>query len=202
MGKCIRADMKGKRYFDLLVLAYSHTKGGKAYWYVQCVCENKKTVRGEHLRAGKVKSCGYLNRKKCKLNPITHGMSKTPIYTTWQAMKDRCFNTKADNYINYGGRGITVCDRWVNSFENFIIDMGPRPEGKTLDRINNNKNYSPENCQWSTPKVQASNRRNSKIISYKGLSLTVAEWAGEIGVKVGTLYSRLYRDWPLEKALR
>lgn len=203
MGKCVRINMKGLRYTNLLVLDYSHTsKYGKAFWHVKCICGDKKIVRGDQLREGRIKSCGCFNKERCKLNPISHGMSGTPTYTTWQAMKDRCFNPVADNYKDYGGRGITVCDRWIDSFENFFTDMGIRPKGKTLDRIDNNKSYSPKNCQWSTSKAQANNRRNSKIINYRGFSLTVTEWAGKIGIKTGTLYSRIYRGWPIEKALR
>jgi hypothetical protein len=90
----------------------------------------------------------------------THGMSRSKIYNSWQSMKDRCYNENAVNYENYGGRGIRVCDRWVESFKNFYEDMGERPEGTTLDRINNEKDYTPENCQWSTWSIQLKNRRS------------------------------------------
>lgn len=124
-------------------------------------------------------------------------------YTTWSAMKSRCYNKNHINYDAYGGRGIKVCDRWIgeNGFENFYNDMFPRPDGTSLDRIDNNADYCPENCRWSSKVEQANNTRRNKIIEYANKSMTAAQWAREIGIPYRTLQTRLRRGMPLEKAM-
>ena len=124
-------------------------------------------------------------------------------YRTWQAMKSRCYNKNHIHYEDYGGRGITICDRWLgpDGFENFYYDMYPKPTKATLDRIDNNCGYSPENCKWSTKTEQANNRRNNVRITYDGKSMTVPQWAREIGISVHTLKTRIRRGMPLKKAL-
>lgn len=124
-------------------------------------------------------------------------------YTVWSAMKSRCYNKNHIHYDAYGGRGIKVCDRWLgeNGFENFYRDMFPRPDGATLDRIDNNADYCPENCRWSSKVEQANNTRRNKIIEYANRSMTAAQWAREIGIPYRTLQTRLRRGMPLEKAM-
>ncbi len=132
----------------------------------RCECGNEKIVISGHLRQGKIKSCGCLNNEK-RSERITeystiHGNYNHPLYRTYSLMKRRCYVEKAHNYKYYGERGIKVCDRWLgdNGFKNFIDDMGKRPDGKTLDRINNDGNYSSDNCRWATSSEQNKNRRN------------------------------------------
>jgi hypothetical protein len=127
-----------------------------------------------------------------------HGMRGTRVYNSWQAMKKRCLNKNRKNYKYYGGRGIVVCEKWME-FENFYKDMGECPRGKTLDRINNNLGYFKENCCWSTPRQQNNNRRDNHFLVYKGKTQTIAQWSRELDINYKTIYSRIKRGWNIEK---
>lgn len=116
-------------------------------------------------------------------------------------MRERCTNPRHQNFADYGGRGISACDRWNQSFANFVADMGERPRGYTLDRIDNNGPYSPENCRWADRRTQAINRRSSKPVAFRGKTQTIAEWARELGLSVKMIRLRLSKGWPLEDAL-
>ena len=120
-----------------------------------------------------------------------HGLAMTQTYHAWQAMKTRCYNKNFHAYPNYGARGITVCERWLASFENFYEDMGEKPCGKSLDRINNDKGYSKENCRWATNEEQQRNRRWAKLLTYKGVTKPIAEWAEITGIPYRTILGRL-----------
>jgi hypothetical protein len=139
----------GNKYGLLTVIKRNNKK-----WVCVCECGEFAFYAGHDLRRGKRKSCGCIGCFKVK-----HGMSNTPTYHTWENMKLRCYNDNRDNYNRYGGRGISVCGRWKDSFKNFYEDMGKRPNNKTIDRIDVNKNYTPDNCRWSTPKEQRANQR-------------------------------------------
>lgn len=130
----------------------------------------------------------------------THGMYGTPTYISWYSMLSRCRNPKTIGFANYGGKGITVSKRWYK-FENFYIDMGHRPEGTSLERINNDRGYSKVNCRWATPKEQANNQTTSRFLRHKGKRQTVAQWADELGVSKYTLFSRLNYGWSVSKTL-
>lgn len=131
-----------------------------------------------------------------------HGMKHTLVYDVWLTMKQRCLNPKNKHYSYYGGRGIQVCERWKNSFRSFMQDMGPRPHGMTLERVDNNGPYSPENCVWASRLSQCLNRRDTRTITHNGITLHLREWANKIGIEYNTLYSRLNRyRWSVEKAL-
>ena len=124
-----------------------------------------------------------------------HGMAETSEYTSWQGMKNRCFNPNYHRYSDWGGRGITVCDRWLN-FENFLADMGTKPSPKhSLDRIDNNADYSPKNCKWSTKAEQDNNKRNNHLITIDDVTLTIAQWAEKMGISHQVIYSRLKSGW-------
>jgi hypothetical protein len=151
------------------------TKDNKAIWLFECDCGRATLVTAKEVKRGHVKSCGCLQREavvRLNVKRKTHGMKGTPEYQAWASMKNRCTNPKDKVFEDYGSRGITVCDRWMESFENFIIDMGPRPIGTTfggkpeysLDRINNDGNYEPGNCRWATRKQQTNNRRRFRAI--------------------------------------
>jgi len=133
--------------------------------------------------------------------PKTHQMSKTPNHNTWVAMRKRCNNEKNSDYYLYGGRGIKVCSRW-ESFENFYLDMGERPEGMTLDRIDSNKDYSPENCRWATNIEQARNKRNVRLVTFNGLTKSLHDFCDELKLNYHTINTRLVQQkWTVERAL-
>jgi hypothetical protein len=129
-----------------------------------CICGNIKKVRMNGFRTGKIKSCGCSRINRIVTSTKTHGLSKSSEYRSWYAMKARCSNPNYKNYKYWGGRGIKVCDRWFNSFENFIQDMGRKPANTSLDRIDNDGNYESVNCRWATKTEQQNNRRNNKKI--------------------------------------
>ena len=159
----------------------------------ECECGNECIVTGENLRNGTTKSCGCLadeSRKTCRLD---HGMSHSVIYNTWCNMKQRCYNPNNAKYKNYGARGITVCDEWVsdfNSFYNWSINNGWE-DGLTIDRINNDKGYSPDNCRWTDLITQANNRSHNAYIDCNGEVHTISEWCNILGIKnKSTVYLR------------
>lgn len=193
------------KFERLHVVEFSHRQFTHSYWSCICDCGNTTIVRGTLLKNGNTRSCGCLQRELKSINHTTHGhyrngkMSRT--YTSWSGMLSRCHNVKDPSYNRYGGRGIKVCERW-NKFENFLEDMGERPEDMSLDRIDNNGDYCPENCKWSTRKEQMNNKRSNKQITYKGVTKNITQWAEFIGINRNTLGRRLnlYR-WSEERAL-
>lgn len=130
----------------------------------------------------------------------THGMTHSPAWRSWSAMRNRCNNPNAADYPRYGARGIRVCDRW-SSFENFHADMGPRPDGTTLGRIDNAGHYAPGNCRWETIRQQARNTRTNVHVTHDGLTLTVIEWAERTGISAVAIYQRIDSGWPASEAV-
>jgi len=190
-------DITGQKFGRLLTISPAYSKNDRWYWNFLCDCGNKTTKNGKDVRAGHTKSCGCQ-----RLNPDikTHGMTKSPTYKSWCKIKERCNNPKVINYPRYGGRGITVCDRWVNSFENFYADMGERPANTSIDRIDNSGNYEPFNCRWASLKTQANNARSNRIIEYHGESHTLSEWCDIKGINYNTFCGRFFRGWSIERA--
>ena len=162
----------------------------------QCACGALADVSLTHLRSGGTASCGCLGKK----NATRHGKRYTPTYEIWKTMRQRCVNPRNRKFRLYGGRGISVCDRWLNSFVSFLEDMGERPEGCSIDRINNDGNYEPGNCRWATRTQQARNTRQTTLITFGGHTRCLTEWAGIIGIAQATLRYRL-KHWPIEDAL-
>jgi hypothetical protein len=169
---------------------------GKRAYLCKCECGTVKPVHTTHLRRGKTKSCGCLDRELFRARSTTHGMSNTVEHRTWLSMRDRCRNPKVAHYECYGGRGITVCERWMDSFENFYKDMGPKPSARhSIDRINVNGNYEPGNCRWATIKQQRRNTRANRFVQYLGQEVCIAEAAELSGIPQETLLMRLRRGW-------
>lgn len=197
-----RADYTGQKFGRWTVVSFSHfTKRRAAYWLCRCECGSERAVNVAQLKNGTNRSCGCLQRELASAKSFKHGLSRHPLRPAYQQMKARCYNPNSPEYPNYGGRGIVVCERWRESFANFLADVGERPEGCTLDRIDNNGSYSPENCRWATVSEQCNNTRVNHVLEYNGQRKTVVEWAREIGVHPNTLRSRLRYGWSTERIL-
>lgn len=191
-------DLTGQSFGKWFVIGLSKQKdkGGRVLWDCRCECGYRQKVRTGPLMYGKSKSClGCVEHGKHK---ITHGLRKSRAYKTHESMIARCCNPKHKSYPRYGGRGISVCDRWRESLLNFVEDMGHPPEGMSLDRVDNDGDYCPENCRWSTWKEQANNRSSSVQITIFGLTMTIAEWSDHpfCKVKQDTLGCRIRSGWP------
>lgn len=163
----------------------------------QCSCGNIFLTRAPLVKIGHTKSCGCRINSKLRI----HSMAKTAEYHAWSMMKQRCLNPKCKAFEMYGGRGISVCKRWQESFQFFYEDMGPRPLGGTLERIDNNKGYSKDNCRWATMAEQAKNRRSTRFFEYNGRSLQLDEWVEISGINKSTIRNRLLRNWSFADAV-
>jgi hypothetical protein len=198
--------LAGQRFGRLVAVEVSPRKCSKSrttFWVCRCDCGAERHVRRYSLLCGETKSCGCLHREIARAagdRTRTHGRSKSSMYAIWDSMRQRCLNPKNGDYQNYGGRGITVCEQWA-SFECFVADMGERPDGMTLNRIDNDGPYSKENCEWATTKAQARNTRATRTLTMKGRSMPMVAWAEELGMSYNTLSARLRRGWPVSVAL-
>jgi hypothetical protein len=203
-------DITGQQFGRLTVVARAMSdRRGQAQWRCRCACGNETTVNGSNLRRGNSQSCGCLKRDVCR----THGMSRDvrtgkthALYAVWHAMLQRCQNPGNSNFPRYGGRGIYVCEHWMR-FADFYADMGDRPSPvHSLDRIDNDGPYSPDNCRWTTVSEQNKNKRRStpkgrRLITAFGQTMNLAQWSRKTGLPFGTIRTRLKRGWHAEKAL-
>lgn len=187
---------------------YIGNNGVVAQWACKCECDESKIiiVRGVSLRSGHTKSCGCLHREAVSAANFVHGDTTSKgnkrLRSIWFHMIERCENTEVKEYKNYGGRGISVCPEWKDyiGFKDWAINNG-YDKSLTLDRIDTNGNYGPDNCRWTDRKTQANNTRRNKWLTYNGETHTMAEWAEIVGMPYDRLNSRLFRGWPIEKAL-
>lgn len=183
-------DLRGRKFGRLTAVQFAY-KRNKNYFY-KCVCEcGKECIKSRdyllYESSSVHKSCGcWRKEQQARTTRNTHKMhtlEHRPEYITWKAMKQRCYDVNCKAYFNYGGRGIKVCDRWLNSFENFLADMGEKPSpAHSLDRIDTNGDYCPENCRWATREEQANNKRSSIMIEYNGKTQTFAQWSKELNI--------------------
>lgn len=198
-------DLTGQKFIRLKVLNRAeNTPAGKAQWFCECECNQKIIiVRGEHLRSGHTTSCGCIQKENASKAQTVHSKSHSRIYGIWASLKKRTQNGNNKNFKDYGGRGITVCEEWEADFRAFYewaISNG-YADNLTIDRTDNNKGYSPDNCRWITRKKQCNNKRNNSRITFRGQTKTLSEWADEAGIQRLTLLMRLRRGWSIEKAL-
>lgn len=198
MSKLI--DITRKKYGRLTVLCrYGNEKPVK--WLCKCECGNECIVYGDNLKRGHTKSCGCIEKERP--SHTKHGKSGSRIHVIWVSMKGRCYNPNNAEYETYGGRGIAVCDEWLNSFEAFYewtVASG-YADDLSIDRKDVNGNYEPSNCRWATQKEQQNNRRNNRYITYNGETHTMAEWARILNINYGTLCSRINRSkYDIERA--
>lgn len=171
-------------------------------WHCKCDCGNLVIVDTRHLRHGKTKSCGCLKMESIKLVNRSHGLTESKEYKIWCGMKRRCYNRNERSYKTYGARGISVCDEWLHSFENFLSDMGTCPDGHSIERKDVNANYNKENCIWIPLPDQASNRTNNVQITFNNQTKTISDWARSVGLMPSTLQARLKSGrWSIEKAI-
>lgn len=204
-------DLTGQKFGRLTVLSRCEENNrGYAQWLCKCDCGNTKIVRTDLLKSGRVRSCGCIAReihsKKCRelgLSRITHNKSNTRLYKIYMNMKDRCNRVNCPAYKDYGGRGIKVCNEWENDFNKFYewsINNG-YDDKLTIDRVDNNKGYSPDNCRWVDRKAQCLNTRYNIYITYNNKTKTLKEWTDELSLPYLKIWKRLHRGWSFERAI-
>ena len=200
LGKPKR-DLTGQKYGRLTFVSYA----GKSKWVVKCDCGTIKTIQSYDVLKGLVVSCGCYHHEIMKGRvPVnrTHGLAHTPIFNIWAMMKNRCTNPNCNRHQYYKDKGIKVCDRWLgeNGFENFVHDMGERPSPEhSLDRIDNNGDYCPENCRWATYKEQSNNQTSNVILEHNGEKKTLAQWCDFYDFDYKLAHARLRRGFAFEE---
>lgn len=194
-------DLTGQRFERLLVQAFAYKKNSGNFWTCLCDCGNETIVRGAYLLKHTTRSCGCLQQEMRAKWRKTHGMTGTRAHIRWKHMLSRCYNPQSKEYANYGGRGITVCERWRESFQAFYEDMGEPPPGLQLERKDNNQGYSPDNCCWATVKQQQRNRRVTIFCTFNNETRSLPEWSEITGLPLNLLYDRLAWDWSIERTL-
>lgn len=202
--------LAGMRFARWHVIERSgYNQRGRPFWKCQCDCGTVRRVNEDNLTQGITTSCGCLRVERTVVTKTKHGhaggvhQKSTKEYLTWSGMRRRCTCKTSQDYDRYGGRGISVCDRWLNSFQNFFDDMGFAPSPKhSIDRINNDGNYEPGNCRWATPKEQGRNTRKNRFITFNGKTQTVSAWEEDTGIKGSLIVTRIDAlQWSVEKAL-
>lgn len=197
------SDIVGNKYGRLTVTAfagYSQHARPRPQWLCKCTCGNEYVGVGSALKNGNTSSCGCLRKEVSTANATTHGMKGTSVYNTWSGMINRCSLPSNNRYARYGGRGISVCKRWL-SFENFLEDMGEPKKGESIDRVNNNGNYEPSNCRWANDATQRRNKSNNIWIKVGNESMIITDWAKRLGCGINTIKRRIARGWDIVDAV-
>lgn len=192
MGRFI--DLSGQKFGKLRANKLAgKTRTNQLLWECTCDCGNTTVTQGAHLRSGNTTSCGCHKRSVLPNRTTTHGQAnKTATYRSWKAMRNRCNNPNSKDYHNYGGRGIAVCERW-DRYENFLSDMGEKPDGFSIERKDVNGDYTPENCTWIPHREQSRNKQKATTYLYDGEALSLSQLSERVGVKAGTLHWRIKR---------
>lgn len=195
-------DLIGQTFCNLTVTERSETIKKRRMWKCSCKCGGERVVAGKYLRNGDVKSCGCLRGYASTHSNCSHGeasiYTRTPEYDTWSHMKNRCLNTKNKDFKWYGGRGIKICERWLNSYEDFLSDMGRRPAGGTLDRKDSNGDYCKDNCRWITIQEQQRNKRSNHLITINGVTKILEDWCLDFHISRKTVHGRINLGWAIE----
>ena len=198
-------NLTGKRFGKLVVIKTAgKTKNGAYLWQCKCDCGNEIIANVGNLKNGHTKSCGCLRVDRCKTNFTKHGLEHTRLYGIWSDMRLRCYDEKNIAYHRYGGRGITICDEWKNDVKAFYdwATANGYKDSLTIDRIDNDGNYCPENCRWATIKEQASNRRSNILVTHNGKTQTMKKWANEVGTPYKVVWARMQKlGWSAERSL-
>ncbi len=198
-------NLKGQTFGKLNVVMFAGKRGKNLLWLCTCECGGQSIVLGGNLRRGLSKSCGCQRKIITSERKTTHGHAnkgkESSTYNVWLSMKGRTGNPANRAYKHYGGRGITMCDDWFNSFESFLRDMGERPADRSIDRIDNNQGYYKDNCRWATLKEQANNKRSNVLYEYDGKKLNLTQWANLLNISRESLSSRFKYGWSIEKIL-
>ena len=201
-------DLSGGVFGRLTVQTYTGKRGNYAAWGCACECGNKVVVLSTNLVKGNTTSCGCVHSEQTTQSKTSHGRSRSPEYYVWSSMIARCYRPASDMYYRYGGRGIIVCDRWRfgdgvrSGFECFFADMGARPSAiHSIDRKVNDGNYEPDNCRWATPIEQASHTSRTRVVKFRGKTMTMIEAIRASGIPRSCVYQRLAYGWGLERAL-
>lgn len=199
--------LSGRRFGRLVALRrFAADRPGfrrDVFWECRCDCGSRRDVRSFHLTSGAVVSCGCWNKEQVKRSRSNGGVLRKEhqlTYSSWRAMIKRCQHHGHVAYMNYGGRGIIVCERWLN-FANFLSDMGSRPPGLLLERVNNDIGYEPGNCVWATSSTQNRNTRRNRLLTINGETFCAAEWSDRSGVSQSTIFSRIKRGWEPARAV-
>ncbi len=197
----MRDNLIGRKFARLTVEKFSHkNKYGALHWHCVCDCGERRIVAGGNLRSGTSMSCGCFQREITSIANTIHGHDDTPIYHSYMAMKARCYNPNNIGWEYYGGRGIKVCERWLENFENFFDDMMPTWQpGLTIERKNVDLDYDPENCCWATYTEQARNKQKDMVIDTPRGAMHLAKAAQEFGLTHSTLWHRVNRSWPQDR---
>lgn len=198
-------DISGKRFGRLVAQHRVGNETDGSRWLFLCDCGDTKVIRSKDVRRGATSSCGCISSENTTARNTKHGHARrgqcSPELITWVGMISRCEHRNNTAYANYGGRGIAVCDRWRESFANFLEDMGKRPAGMSIDRIDNDAGYSPENCRWATATEQARNKRTTLMLEHNGQTLPLATWAERSGINYGVLARRISLGWTPERVI-
>lgn len=196
-------DLTGNRYERLVCMTRAPNRGASIVWNCRCDCGANTVVYAQNLQCGRTRSCGCLRKEYAAINGAKsrrHGMEDTRTYRAWAGAKSRCQNPNDPGYKRYGGRGIRICERW-QFFVNFLADMGEAPARLEIDRIDNDGNYEPGNCRWTTRQKNAQNRRGVRNITFNGRTQCLAAWARDTGLGSTCISQRLARGWSLPRAL-